>query len=82
MIALSGDYLPEEFLLDVEQRIDATLEKILSKYDIDYQLEAAHKILESEWTSINGELDFLIKDLKKKKKWKKKFNRYFVFLQC
>ncbi|XP_043284861.1 histone-lysine N-methyltransferase eggless [Venturia canescens] len=58
-----GDYLPEDFLLDIEQKIEPALQNVLSKYDLDYQLKAAHKILETEWTAINDKNAALDEDI-------------------
>lgn len=60
------NFLPEEFLLDLEQKLDVSLASISSKYDIKFQVEEAQKCLTKQWDNIqidNDKVDGEIKDL-------------------
>ncbi|XP_068979687.1 histone-lysine N-methyltransferase eggless [Bombus flavifrons] len=59
-------YLPEEMLADMEEMLDSTLNNILEKYDVDYQIKQAHNVLKDQWDRVdeqNEVLDKTIKDL-------------------
>ncbi|XP_050588559.1 histone-lysine N-methyltransferase eggless isoform X2 [Bombus affinis] len=59
-------YLPEEMLADMEEMLDSTLNNILEKYDVNYQIKQAHNVLKDQWDRIdeqNEVMDKTIKDL-------------------
>lgn len=55
-ITFLDNFLPEEFLLDLEQKLDVSLASISSKYDIKFQVEEAQKCLTKQWDNIQSEL--------------------------
>lgn len=46
-------YLPEDVLLDLEEKLDSTLNSIFKEYDIDYQIREAQNVLKEQWDEIN-----------------------------
>ncbi|XP_012264079.2 histone-lysine N-methyltransferase SETDB1 [Athalia rosae] len=59
------DYVPEDVVLDIEEKVDSALTMIFEKYDIDFQIEQAHKVLEQQWNKIDENNQRLDKDLSK-----------------
>ncbi|XP_015115678.1 histone-lysine N-methyltransferase eggless [Diachasma alloeum] len=60
------EYIPEDVLLDMETKIEDALSNVLRKYDVDYQLTEAQKILEAQFDDIdrsNEESDREIKQM-------------------
>lgn len=41
-------------LVGVEEMIDETLNNIIKKYDVDYQIKQAQIILQNQWNNIDG----------------------------
>ncbi|XP_011144404.1 histone-lysine N-methyltransferase eggless isoform X2 [Harpegnathos saltator] len=61
-------YIPEDVLLDIKNKLDDTLMYISKKYDLKHQTEIACKSLKEKWNSINAtneKLDLDIKGLMK-----------------
>lgn len=54
------DFIPEDVLLDIEEKMESTLSMIFKKYDINYQIEQAGLVLKQQWDRIdesNREID-------------------------
>lgn len=54
VLFVSEKYLPEEMLADMEEMLDSTLNNILEKYDVNYQIKQAHNVLKDQWDRIDG----------------------------
>ncbi|XP_054001755.1 histone-lysine N-methyltransferase eggless [Hylaeus anthracinus] len=59
-------YIPEDMLISMEEMLNSTLKNILTKYDVDYQIQEAHNVLKEQFNNINEEnevLDKTVRDL-------------------
>ncbi|XP_046617566.1 histone-lysine N-methyltransferase eggless isoform X1 [Neodiprion virginianus] len=59
------DYIPEDVLLDMEEKMDSALSTIFKKYDIDYQIEQANIVLKQQWNKIDETNEEIDKSLSK-----------------
>ncbi|XP_024937729.1 histone-lysine N-methyltransferase eggless isoform X2 [Cephus cinctus] len=59
------NYLPENVLSDIKEKIDDALLSIFNKYDIQHQIEESHKILKERWEKIDANTVELNKDIQK-----------------
>ncbi|KAK2580401.1 hypothetical protein KPH14_006152 [Odynerus spinipes] len=49
----SDMYLPTDVLLDLEEKLDSTLNSLFKEYNIDYQIKEAHNVLKEQWDKID-----------------------------
>ncbi|KAL2725053.1 histone-lysine N-methyltransferase eggless-like [Vespula squamosa] len=59
-------YLPTEVLLDLEEKLDSTLQSLFNRYNMNYQIEEAQNVLMKQWKQIdekNKTIDDQIKAL-------------------
>lgn len=53
-MTLVDEYILEEVLAEFQKKVDISLEGVIKKYDINYQVEEATKALKSEWDGIDS----------------------------
>ncbi|KAK0175942.1 hypothetical protein PV328_000131 [Microctonus aethiopoides] len=58
------EYIPEDVIMSIGENMDDALSNIFKQHDINYQVEEAHKILKSQWDSIDNSNTNLDRDIK------------------
>lgn len=53
-----AEYLPEDVLLDIRDKLDDTLSYIYKKYNVEQQTKVACESLKKRWQNICGKTNF------------------------
>lgn len=48
------EYVTEDTLKEFSRKIDITLQDVIKKYDINFQIQEVNAALKSEWDTIDG----------------------------
>jgi len=60
------EYIPEEVLLDIKDRLDDTLSYIYKKYNVEQHTKVACETLKKKWQDIRGKINFLLQSIRRR----------------
>lgn len=59
-----AEYIPEDVLLDIKDKLDDTLSHIFKKYNIEQHTKIMCKSIEKKWQDIHGKIFFYLNKIK------------------